>query len=51
MFNPYKHSVFFVEHRQTALTKLRHSAASDQGLQCLLTECSICKIIICVLFE
>ena len=32
----------FVRHRQTAQTQIRHlDQVSDQGLQCLLTECSI----------
>ena len=37
-FNPCKPSVLFVGHRQTVQTQ---SAASDQDLHCLLTECSV----------
>ena len=41
IFNPYKSNVLFVGHRQTVQTQIRYSAASDQGLHCWLTECSI----------
>ena len=47
ILNPYKPSILFVGHRQTVQTQdqMQHSAASDQGLHCLLTDCSI-KILI-----
>ena len=41
---PYKPSVLFVGHRQTVQTMIRRRRTrrlSDQGLYCLLTECSI----------
>ena len=37
--NPFKPSVLFVGHRQTVQTQIR--VYTDQGLHCLLTECSI----------
>ena len=41
-FNPYKTSVLFVRPRQTVQTQTRRlDATSDQGIHCLLTECSI----------
>ena len=43
--NPYKPSFLFVGHRQTVQTQIRHSAASDQGLHCLLTEYSFKMLI------
>ena len=40
MLDPYTHSVIFVGYRQTVKTQIRRRkiAASDQGLNCLLTK-------------
>ena len=44
--NPYKPSIIFVGHMQTVHSRIRcHKMWSNQGLHCLLTECSI-KILI-----
>ena len=41
-FNPYKPSILFVGYANSAdPDQTPQSAASDQGLHCLLTECSI----------
>ena len=41
--NPYKHSVLFLGHRQQTVQPRQdaQNAAYDQGLHCLLAECSI----------
>ena len=42
VFNPYTPSVIFVGHTQTVQTP--QNAASDQGLHCFLTDCTIQRI-------
>ena len=41
--NPYQPSAFFVGHKQNSADpgQMLQNAASDEGLRCLLTECSV----------
>ena len=47
LIDPYNPSVLFVGHRQTTADpdQTQQNGASDQGLHCLLTECSIKNLV------